>query len=487
MPGLPISDSTNITELQSKIVADLCGGNFLVDVTPSTFLPGGASTSGGVQGASVRITNPVGVTIKNYPTSGYDIYPPMTSVVTVAIPLIAANYQYGTYTVDVRLTDTDGTNYTVSKTVNICPPDPNNKTRKEGCMSATITGNCSSGKVIISLGGTPDYKDTAATSQVNALTIDFPAASTPVTTTFGSFSLQLYEGSWKLTGTVCALYNYGDYVYFKVKYNVKCEKVIRCVIDECCVQAKLEELRLKVQSDCTAAEKDATFSILVEATALLKLAQLTADCGSDPSDVVGDLEKLLGCVCTCNCNEGVPIINNEPATDYVFEGCGFEEDTVGLTKVITLNNYSYELVNDDELEILSVSAIETDACAKSQRINIDINRIIALINAQSGFVYRGLLTQTSTNNPTAVLDSTNSVTIAWTRNSVGNYTGTLSGTFTPLTVNNVFALSNSNANYLCKVNYASASTISVVTSDSATDTPADGLLSNTPIQLSILS
>ena len=79
-----ITGSPNITSLDSKIVADLCTGFFYVDVTPSVFLPGGTGTSGGVQGANVKITNPLGIVIKQYSTSGFDINPPMTSRVSFA-------------------------------------------------------------------------------------------------------------------------------------------------------------------------------------------------------------------------------------------------------------------------------------------------------------------------------------------------------------------------------------------------------------------
>jgi len=315
MAALPITTSPNITELQSKIVADLCGGNFLVDVSPSTWISTGYNS---VQGASVRITNPVGVIIKEYPTSGFDIYPPMSSVDTTAIPLIAGNYQYGTYTIAVRLTDADGTEYTVTKNVNICPPDPNNATRKYGCLDMSIKGNCRSGEVVFLLNNPPNYKGTTWSSQVNALTVKYPTASgkTDVTTALGSFSLQLYEGQYQVSGTVCALYSYGDEVYFKVNYKVKCEKIIKCIIDECCVFEKLEELNLKIQSDCTQAQKDETASVIVNALWLKQLADLAGNCNGDPSDYISQLEDVLGCQCTCNCNEGTPIIG----TAYSEEG-----------------------------------------------------------------------------------------------------------------------------------------------------------------------
>lgn len=423
MPAVIIPNSPNLVSLDSKIVVTLCDGNFLVDTSPTVYKSGGSSTSGGVQGASVRITNPVGVIIDNYPTSGFDIYPPMTSVHSFAIPMIAGVYQYGTYTIDVRMTDHDGTNYTVTKSVNICPPDPKNKNRNYGCMNVDIRGNCQTGKVIFLTQNPPVYKATEFTSQVNDLTVEYPTASglPEFDTTLGSFSLNLYEGQYLVTGYVCALYDYGDYVYFYVNYKVNCSKIIKCIIDECCVFAKLQELQLKLTTtDCTQGEKDVTFAIITESISLLKIAELAASCGQDPSDTISDLEKLLGCICTCNCNDGVAIIGTN-----------------------------------------------TDA-------GID-------------FVYRGILTQSSTSAPTAQIDVTNNtVEIAWTRTGVGQYIGTLTGTFTPLTANNTFIITGSSITSGAQVDagYNGASSISVKTTNAA-GSSADGLLGNTAIELSI--
>ena len=149
-----ITDSTNIASLDSKILSDLCSGVFEVDVTPSIFIGAGADN---VMGANVRITNPYGVVIKQYPTSGYDIYPPMTDVVEVDIPTQASNYQYGQYKVDVELIDANGTVYTISKNINICAPDANNKTRNYGSLSAQLNGICKDGKVYVIADSAPVY------------------------------------------------------------------------------------------------------------------------------------------------------------------------------------------------------------------------------------------------------------------------------------------------------------------------------------------
>lgn len=333
----PTPSSSHISVLDSVIVANMCTGYFITDVTNSTWIGSGYNL---VQGASTKITNPVGVVIKDYPTSGYDIYPPMSGNSTTAIPLIAGNYQYGTYVISVKLVDSTGDYWVVTKYVNLCPPDTDNATRKFGCMNMSIQGNCRTGKVIFFLQNPPNYKGTTFTSQVNALTVKYPTVSgkDDFTTTIGSFSLPLYEGQYQVSGTVCVLYNYGDSVYFKVNYKVKCEKIIKCIIDECCVFEKLEELNLQVQSDCTQPQKDATASTIVNALWLKSLADLAVNCGGDPSDFITQLENILGCQCTCNCNSGTPIIGTNGNGDFIYRALLSQTATSAPTAVLSSLN-----------------------------------------------------------------------------------------------------------------------------------------------------
>jgi hypothetical protein len=310
-----VTGSAYISELDSKILASLCSGNFEVDMTPSTYIAGGQAY---LPGASVQIVNPLGITIKAYSTSGYDIEPPMTTVVEYPIPLVAGNFLYGTYLITVRLTDENDVDWEIEKPVNICPPDKKNKNKRTACLNASIKGNCVDGIVVIGLNTPPNYKGTVVDTQVNDLTLYYPTESElpPLETIMGSFSVQLYEGEYKLIGTVCATYDYGDNVFFEVKYDVKCSKQIKCIIDECCILAQLTELNLKLASDCTVAEKEATSNTIFDTLRLLKTIELTGSCGEDPSDYVTELEALLGCICTCNCNEGTPIIG----TAQIFSG-----------------------------------------------------------------------------------------------------------------------------------------------------------------------
>lgn len=378
MPGTNTSGSSNIALLDSKIVADLCGGAFYIDVTPSIWIGTGYNN---VEGADVRITNPYGVVIKEYPTSGYDIYPPMTAVIGINIPTQAGNFQYGTYTVEVRLTDSDGTEYTVSKPVNICQPDAQNKTRNYGSLSAELNGICLDGKMYVIVNTPPNYKGNVVQSQVNDFTLEYPTSSgiDELETSVTSFSTYLFEGVYKITGTICATYNNGDNVFFKVNYKVKRKKEVYCSIDDCCVSWKLNELSLLLDTDCTQAEKDNTNGIIGSALFYLKQAEMDARCGNDPSDAIAKLEAVLGCKCTCNCNEGTPIINNNPAKDFNITGCNVIKTTVGLTDSYVINNYAYTTAVVPNGGVLTIGAQTESSCTKTQPLSFSISVAYAQI------------------------------------------------------------------------------------------------------------
>jgi hypothetical protein len=421
---LNITNSQDISSLDSKIVVNTKDGKFYIDVTPSVFIGSGAAY---VDGASVKVVNPLGVVIQDYTTSGYDINPPMTGVASVNIPKVAGVYFWGTYKITVRLTDNVGNDYELEKSVNICQVDKDNKNKNSVCINAKLEGDCVDGKLIVSLNGIPNYKAKVSQSQLNDLTLYYPTESQlpPLDTVTGTFSVQLYEGEYKLTGDVLALYDYGDNVFYYIKYDVKCSKIIKCNIDECCIYSQLEELNLKLQSDCSNSEKEETQSRIFDTLRLLKTIKLAANCGKDPSNYILELEELLGCSCTCNCNDGTPVINNSPVTDFTFEGCGFDEETVGLTKVITINNYAYESVlsETDATGVLEISAPELDsnACKVVQQFSVSAAAILDIVEGAIGTTPKILkitTNQTGTNDP-VVTTLVNTTGVTWTPSYVG--------------------------------------------------------------------
>lgn len=381
MPGTPTTGSPNISLLDSHIVADLCGGRFLVDVSPSIFIGDGANN---VLGANVQIVSPLGVIVKPY-GANYEIAPGLSGgmgvVVPFNIPTQIGNFQYGKYTVNVQLFDAGGASWIVSKPVIICEPDSKNKTRNYGTISAILKADCKGGKMYVIVNNVPAYRGVVSDSQDNAFTLEYPTSSgLPVlNTALGNFSARLFEGVYKISGTVCALYNFGDNVSAQVNYKIKCEKDVRCLIDECCVYAKLEELNLKTKSDCTQSEKDNTVSIILDTLRLLKTIQLAQDCGEDPSDYVEDLEGLLGCKCTCNCAEGTPIGNTDPSGDVSISGCNVVKTTVGLTDVYVIDNFSYVVGVTDNGGAVTASDPTQSGCAITQQLRFDISVVYSQI------------------------------------------------------------------------------------------------------------
>lgn len=381
MPGTPATGSTEIAIVDSKIVADLCAGLFRIDATPTTYIGSGADT---VLGANVQILNPYGVEVKPY-GDDYEIAPDlsggMNGVITYNIPTQANNYQYGTYTVNLKMFDSAGGSWVVTKTVKICAPDKNNKTRKYGSLSAQMKVDCVAGKLYVIVDGVPTYNGHIMESQVLEAELEYPTGSEldPIDVTTGNFSVTLFEGVYKLEGEICATYNYGDNVFVKVKYKIKKEHHARCIIDRCCLLAALSELQGRTATDCSDAEKERTASTILEAINLDRLIQLAADCGEDPSDYVVQLEKLLGCSCTCNCAEGTPIIGTTPSNDIVIDGCNIETSVDGLTTTYTINNYEYVVEINDNGGALVASTATLDGCTKTQLITFDISVVYSQI------------------------------------------------------------------------------------------------------------
>lgn len=374
--------SANIAILDSKISGNQCTGFFSVDVTPSVFIGSGASS---VLGASVKITNPLGVVIKNYPTSGYDIYPPMTSDVDVAIPTQASNYQYGTYVFEVALTDSTGIIYTVTKSYKVSYPNSKNKNVNYGSLSATLDGDCVTGRVTIIADTPPNYQGFVVDSQVNDFLLKYPTVSevAPEDITQNNFSAQLYEGEYQFSGTICAHYSLGDNTFAYVNYRVKRYKTIRCILDRSCVAARLAELQFQISQDCTDAEKIATQNTIIDALLLLTVIDGLAKEGQDPSDYIAQLESVLGCICTCNCADGTPIIPLNPTGDFVVEGCNVTSDTAGLTTTYTIGeNYAYVIQVVNNGGALVISGPTLNDCTKTFTLTFNISTVYAQIKAQ---------------------------------------------------------------------------------------------------------
>lgn len=408
MAGTIITGSPNITLLNSKIIADLCLGKFYIDTSPSVWITDSSTSpayngADNVQGAKIQIENPYGVIIKSYGSS-FDITPPMTSIYEANIPTQAGTLQYGTYTISVQLTDEDGTLYVVSKTINVCSYDTNQNPCDDRLR---LVASCKNGTLGVYLAQPPLFKGYYAQSTTQSIVVNYPTASGHAVTTsaFGNFSVQLFEGVYKVVVTVCALYNLTDNVYIKLPYSVTIEKNVKCLLDYTCIWPRIKQLWNNINSDCSEADKQKNASISLSAVLLIETIQLANNAGEDASGYIAELETLLGCVCTCTCS-GSPIVNGTPSTDIAIEGCGFTKTTVGLTDVYTFDNGVYTLAVDTSLGILSITSVAVDDCTRTQTVSVNIANIYTAIKARVNNSTEYNFWAAVVNNPLNAIDAT---------------------------------------------------------------------------------
>lgn len=378
MAGTKTPNSPNVAVLDSRIFADTCAGDFIVDASVSTFIGSGASN---VLGARVKITNPYGVVIKPY-LAGYDIPAPLTAAYEHAIPTQAGKQQYGTYTIALQLVDEDGTTYEVIKTVNVCSYTNDSHPCDDRLR---IIASCKNGTVTVAVAEPPLFKGLYAESTDIEVVVDYPTASglPQLTTSVGNFSMQLFQGVYKVQLTVCATYNLGDNVYIRLTHEETVYKDVKCLLDYTCIFPRIKSLNDKIDANCSQRDKELYASIVLDALRLLKTAELANDAGEDASDYIVELEKLLGCVCTCDCSAS-PIMNGSPSSSIVIEGCLVTKTTVGLTDVYTMGGRSYYLTVDDTQDVITVSGLTEYGCTTYQQLNFNAGNAYLAIKAEIG-------------------------------------------------------------------------------------------------------
>lgn len=372
-----ITTSSNLTLLESRIFANVCIGQFTIDLSPSVFLGSGASS---VLGARVQITNPYGVVIKAYGSGAYDIVPPMTAAYEIDIPTQASKIQYGVYTIAVKLVDAGGTEYVVTKTVNVCTYTSDSHPCDERLR---VVADCKNGKLSVALAEPPVFKGKFADSMTHSIDVTYPTASglADFTTTYQNFNLALFQGVYLFEVEVCATYDMGDNVYLQLPYTVSLEKNVKCLLDYTCIYPAIKRLHDKIDSNCSQKDKDNYASIALSAVFALQTAEMANLAGEDASTYISDLEELLGCQCTCDCS-GSPIVNGEPAGDVTVEGCAVTSTVVGLTKVFTIDSRNYYLTLDDSQNILTLSAVSEYGCVAYQQLGFNVGNLYTAFKSQ---------------------------------------------------------------------------------------------------------
>ena len=415
MAQTTVPNSPDIAVLDIKFTADLCDGNFLVDLSPSIFKGTGAQTA---LGAKVKITNPFDVDVKPYGVP-YDILKTgspaslLNSVYSFPIPKVNTNYQYGLYVVELELTDSLGAKYYVTHNLGICEPNPKDKTKKYGTINAQLVGNCVNGALTVLIDEPPVYKGKQFQSKIQTSTLTYPTGTgiTPLVTTLSAFSVPLFEGVHLLESELCVTYNLGGNNYAKVPYKVKCKKNILCTVDLCCIYDKLAEINLQLGDNCSASQKENLIDVTFDALRLLKTIELGASCGEDISEYIEQLEELLQCKCSCSANEGTPVVNNNPTfRNFTINGCNVVKSTLngGLTDNYQIENFAYEVTTNPTKSFITIGAPILTNCIKVQQLDFNVaglyTEVKALINNSTEYnFWAGIVNQTLSGIPDLLL------------------------------------------------------------------------------------
>lgn len=375
-----ITTSPNVSVLDSKIVADLCTGKFFIDLTPTQWIASGASN---VLGARIKIVNPYGVAVKEFPLSGYDIVPPMAGIFQFNIPTEANNFQYGLYVVTVELTDVGGVKHEISDNINICQPNLKDKTKKYGIINAEILSDCKQGKVSIFIAEPPVYKSKIYESKTQSFVMNYPSESTlpSITSTANGFSVPLFEGEYVVKGDACVTYNFGDNNFIKVPYKLDCKKKVYCIIDKRCIYNKIEALNNQLEG-CSGKEKQLATDIIFDALRLLKTIELGIEVGEDVSIYIEEIEKLLDCKCTCSVATDTPVSTPTLSSNLSITGCNVTKQIVGLTDVYTINNYEYLVAINPANNFITISAPTLTGCVQTQQLTFNVAALYTAIKGQ---------------------------------------------------------------------------------------------------------
>lgn len=110
------------------------------------------------------------------------------------------------------------------------------------------------------------------------------------------------------------------------------------------------------------------------------------------------------------------------------------------------------------------------------------NGTIIAVDGPTALTYEALLTQSGSNDPTAVVNENTIGAIVWTRVNAGHYRGTLSSAFTA-DKTHAFIQMNSDSK-LCFIERGSANVVDVYTTNGSL-VKTDGILTSTAVRIKV--
>lgn len=318
-----------------------------------------------------------------------------TETVSFNLQKTGGQYIFGNYTVEGYFIY-DGQVKKVSKSIDLCEPPCHINADGKSEFKLGISIDCVQDQIIFRDNNVYQYAGVKGVVTYDSAVVR-PSVGKEPGEVFAIEYMPFVSGN-NLNGThvACmdseASFYMGDNVFVILCYSCKKEFKVQCSLNLCSVICDLEDLiAASDPENCkdlkTQKENQAKTARLIS---LITLAKEKIACGLDASEVITEIESLLGKDCGCGCEEATPVsASSDPLLWDITEGdCG----NVSVLKIPnpTTGGYTYKLdtkkyrlqVSEDSEDIISLSNPEDELCYYKQVISIDADRLVNMVLEQ---------------------------------------------------------------------------------------------------------
>jgi len=393
-----------------------------------------------VQGIVFKLTSPSGIVYHNNTNYAIpDISPNTQHPYVKAMPTFAGAVEYGTYTVLGHIKDGDGTIYQLKKTINICKPNQcKAATGSDSCVTIQKKIDCRTSALFYNDVTVYTYKGVEGVV-VCDVGVAFPP-STGLDPIVGadikSFSLSpIYNGTYNITSNNTATYNFEDGQSIVIVYKLDEDINVNCNISLCELECSLAEYIDEYEAiKGTGSTKEKTISNnIVLLSIKLQQLRMAIECGNDVTELLTQVEAILGKKCSCDCGSVTPSGTQiQTGTNIQLSaGCGdikIDTTIVGPTVLFTISDTTYAITTNNTSGV-NISVNE-NGCTKTYSIDICPDNL-SLCN---GYYLQTINAGDITENNKTTFDSGNKVgevfnhfnnQIENLRQAIINYTQTL--------------------------------------------------------------
>jgi hypothetical protein len=363
MPSLVIN-SANINTFSWKVTFDIYNRSVKFDTSASIY-----NAIGNVKGISFGVVDQDGVTLAtlDFTNSANYIVPSVTQILTLNLSSVNFAFLFQTYSITSAIQDQNGTIYNIPAIyTTICQPtDLTDQGYVPGCFQ--ISPDCVNSVLTVqeitllvynglTPFGTPTKTGVLSYPTGTIAPLDF--SNTPFSNNV------VYTGQYNLTCTTVATYSIGNDCYVLVSYltnnvfPITCANKMANIL--CCI-SQIEQTYLKNCNNAIGANAKQQLS---DISLFVMNGLLKEISGQDSTFEVDYIQKYLGCNCgsaSLSQSEFTPI--NPAVTSIVLNGVGGTTipapTTTGNTKTYNIASNVYQIVKGNTGDLAFTIAINT--------------------------------------------------------------------------------------------------------------------------------